>query len=116
LSWRRLREREDLRVSLQHVLGKIGEEHQNDQDLLRLTAFSEPRSICLVRLVNDGRAGASSSKDVDFSYRTVTELWENGLNDVRRATGGEAWRAATEIAPVFQASLFARESTQRQES
>jgi len=40
-------------------------------------------------------------KDVDFSHRTVTELWKDGLDDVRRTMRDETLRAATEVAPGF---------------
>jgi hypothetical protein len=101
LNWHRIREHEELRAPLQRVLEKIGEEHGNDEDLLRLPALCEPHSIGWVRLVNDGSARASPYKDVDFSHRTVTELWKDGLDDVRRTMRDETWRAATEVAPGF---------------
>jgi NTE family protein len=101
LSWDRIREREELRASLRRVLEKIPNEHRNDADVQRLTAVSDPHSVAWVRLVNDGSARASSYKDVDFSHRTVTELWNDGLNDVRRTIRHESWRAAIELAPGF---------------
>ena len=101
LSWDRIRELAELRDSLRRVLDKIPDEHRNDEDVQRLTAGTDHRSVAWVRLVNDGSARALSHKDVDFSHRTVTELWKDGLNDVRRTIRHETWGAATEVAPGF---------------
>jgi hypothetical protein len=77
------------------------EKHRNDEDVKRLTAACAPHSIAWVRLVNDGSARASAFKDVDFSHGTVTELWKDGLNDVRRTMRHKTRKAATEVVPGF---------------
>jgi NTE family protein len=101
LSWDRIREREELRASLRRVLEKIPDEHRDDEDVQKLIAVSDPHAVGWVRLVNDASARAMSYKDVDFSHRTVTELWDDGLNDVRRTIRHETWKEATEVAPGF---------------
>jgi NTE family protein len=101
LSWQRIGQLEEMRASLRRVLEKIPDEHRNNPDVQKLTALSEPYSVAWVRMVNDGSARASSFKDVDFSRRTVTKLWKDGLNDVRRMMLQETWKTATEVVPGF---------------
>jgi hypothetical protein len=39
-----------------------------------------------------------NSKIDEFSHATVTDLWEGGHNDVRRAISNLAWQRVTDIA------------------
>jgi NTE family protein len=101
MSWDRIREREELRAALRRLLEKLPAELRDDADVRKLTDVSDPHSVGWVRLINDANARAQSFKDVDFSERTVTELWNDGLEDVRRTMRDAAWKTATEIAPGF---------------
>jgi hypothetical protein len=50
-----------------------------------------------VHLINRRLAHSSSAKDYEFSRTTVRQLWEAGLEDVRRSCANVQWRKATEI-------------------
>jgi NTE family protein len=97
VSWERIEEQEELRASLRRVLEKLPAEVRKDPDVQRLAGASASPSVGWVRLVNSADARVSGYKDVDFSGRTVTELWNNGLRDVRRAIKGEVWKSAAKL-------------------
>lgn len=81
----RLKEVEELRASLRRLLGKLPKEALSDPDVQKLSAVSTRGPITLVRFVNRHNTRSLDFKDYEFSRATMTELWEGGENDVRRA-------------------------------
>jgi NTE family protein len=94
----RLSEQEELRESLRRVLAMLPEKVRTDPDVQRLTAISTRGKVVLAHLTNHHDTQSSDFKDYDFSRSTVTELWEGGLGDVRRAIEQEAWLQTEELA------------------
>jgi NTE family protein len=97
-SARRIRETEELRVSLHRVLDKLPKETLSDPDVQRLTAVSERGEVALVHFTNRHNTGSSDFKDYAFSRATITQLWEGGLDDVRRAISRREWQNVFELA------------------
>jgi NTE family protein len=91
----RLQEVEELRASLHRLLGKLPESASSDPDVQRLRAISTRGPITLVHFVNRHNTRSLDFKDYEFSRATMTELWEGGLDDVRRSmTNPDGYRAA----------------------
>ena len=47
--------------------------------------------------INRRLANSTNSKDFEFSRATVRQLWEAGLEDVRRTVSHRAWLEAREL-------------------
>jgi NTE family protein len=94
----RIQELEELRASLRRVLDKLPPEIRSDPDVQRLAAVSTRGAIALVHFINRHNTRSSDFKDYEFSRATVTQLWEGGLNDVRRSIAHPEWRNAMELA------------------
>jgi len=93
----RIRELENLRAALGRLLEKLPPALRDDPDHRLLAPLAAKRHITLVHLTNRRLAHSSSAKDYEFSRATVSQLWEAGLEDVRRCCAHPDWRAATEI-------------------
>jgi NTE family protein len=94
----RIKEFEELRVSLRRVLDKLPPEIRSDPDVQHLAAVSTRGAIALVHFINRHNTQSSDFKDYEFSRATVRELWEGGHNDVRRSIAHPQWRDAMELA------------------
>jgi NTE family protein len=94
----RVKEQEQLRASLRHVLDMLPQETRSDPDVQRLAAVSTRGEVALVHFTNRHNTGSSDFKDYEFSRATVTDLWQGGLGDVRSAIDRQAWRHAVELA------------------
>jgi NTE family protein len=93
-----VKEIEALRLALRRVLDKLPQALRGDPDVEMLTAASEPKAISLVHFINRYHPRATSYKDAEFSRATVTDLWQGGLGDVRRAKADPQWDRATDVA------------------
>ena len=69
-----------------------------DYKLLR-PAVEKQRCITIAHLINRRLSHSTNSKDYEFSRATVRQLWEAGLEDVRRACAHREWLEATEVLP-----------------
>ena len=94
----RVKEIEALRGALGRVLGKLPAALRGDPDVEMLTAASKPKAISLVHFINRHHPRATTYKDAEFSRATVTDLWQGGLGDVRRAYADPQWGRATQVA------------------
>jgi NTE family protein len=54
-------------------------------------------SVGAVDLINRRLASSTNSKDYEFSRTTVRQLWQAGLDDVRRTVSHRAWLEAREL-------------------
>ena len=96
----RIRELENLRAALGRLLEKLPPELRDDADYRMVAPLAAvERHLTLVHLINRRVADASSAKDYEFSRATVRQLWEAGLEDVRRSCAHPDWLAATEVVP-----------------
>src|SRR5271166_3452009 len=93
----RVEELEGFRAALGRLLGKLPPKLRDDPDVLMLTPLCRRRPhITIMHLINRRSAYSSSDKDYLFSREEVRQLWENGLEDVRRSCAHPQWRSATE--------------------
>ena len=93
----RAEELEDMRAALGRLLRKLPARLRDDPDYRMLEPLCEPkRHITIVHLINRRLAHASSAKDYEFSRATVSQLWEGGLEDLRRSCANPSWHRATE--------------------
>ena len=53
--------------------------------------------ITIAHLINRRFAHSANSKDYEFSRTTVRELWQAGLDDMRRTCAHPDWLQATEL-------------------
>ena len=89
----RVKELETMRIALGHLLKKLPPKLRADPDFLALRAVAEfKRSITLMHLINRRVNHSSSAKDYEFSRATVRQLWEAGIEDVRRSCAHPNWR------------------------
>jgi NTE family protein len=71
---------------------------RNDPDYLRLLPISAAkRHLTLIHLINRRLASSSNAKDYEFSRTTIRQLWEGGLEDVRRTCAHPDWDSAIEL-------------------
>jgi NTE family protein len=69
-----------------------------DPDYKLLQPLAEhKRHLTIAHLINRRLASSANSKDYEFSRTTVRELWQAGLDDVRRAVAHRAWLEAQEL-------------------
>src|SRR5262245_32563361 len=83
---KRVTELEELRHALGRLLKKLPTRLRNDADYKLLVPFAEhKRQICIAHLINRRFPTSTNAKDYEFSRATVRQLWEAGLDDVRRS-------------------------------
>ena len=80
----RIQDLERLRATLHRVLEKLPKSLQSDQDVQALSKVATRGRLSLVHIVNGRVSRTPEFKDGDFSLATVTELWQDGRDDVRR--------------------------------
>ncbi|HEV3240843.1 MAG TPA: patatin-like phospholipase family protein [Casimicrobiaceae bacterium] len=94
----RVKELEALRVALGRLLHKLPAKLHDDPDYQRLAPLSSRRrQLTIVHFINRRLAYSLSAKDYAFSRTMVRQLWEAGLEDVRRSCTNPRWRHAIEI-------------------
>ena len=93
----RLRETEELRASLHRLLGKLPKSALSDPDVKRLSAISTRGPVTLVHFVNKHNTQSLDFKDYEFSRATMTDLWQGGHDDVRRAMTNSEWLRAKDV-------------------
>ena len=98
LNTKQVQEMERLRLAVGRLLRKLPATMHNDPDYKLLQPCATyKRNITIAHLINRRLAGSTNSKDVEFSRTTVRELWQAGLDDVRRTVSHRAWLEAREI-------------------
>jgi NTE family protein len=94
----RVEQMEKLRQALTRLMEKIPPELHDDADYKLLKeAIGRKREITIAHLINRRFAHSANSKDYEFSRTTVRQLWQAGLDDVRRAHAHRDWLKATEV-------------------
>jgi len=95
---KRVQQLENLRQALTRLLERLPPALREDADYRLLkTALGERREITIAHLINRRFAHSANSKDYEFSRSTVRELWQCGLDDLRRAREQRAWLEAQEV-------------------
>src|SRR5450432_731679 len=93
----RVKELEAMRAALGRLLKKLPAKLRDDADVVALRPLAEfKRSVTLMHLINRRLSHSSSAKDYEFSRATVQELWNTGLEDVRRSCAKTNWRKIAE--------------------
>ncbi len=72
-----------MRDALGRVLAKLPPALRNDPDVERLAIACNQGNVSLVHLINRRLSHAASSKDYEFSRRTMEEHWESGYSDMQ---------------------------------
>jgi NTE family protein len=94
----RVQEIEGFRAALGRLLEKLPPKLREDPDFKILAPLCHRRHhITIVHLINRRSSYSSSDKDYLFSRTEVRELWEAGLEDVRRSCAHPQWLKATKI-------------------
>ena len=94
----RVKELEEFRHALGRLMRKLPAKFRDDPDYLRLQPLCDhKRQITIAHLINRRFAHSTSSKDYEFSRTTVQQLWDAGLEDVRRTCSHLAWQNAREV-------------------
>jgi NTE family protein len=95
---KRVEQMENLRQALTRLMEKLPAELHDDIDYKLLKeAIGRKREITIAHLINRRFAHSANSKDYEFSRTTVRQLWQAGLDDVRRAHAHRDWLKATEV-------------------
>jgi NTE family protein len=94
----RVQELEGLRQALARLIEKLPAKLRGDPDYKRLKSICEGRrQITIAHLINRRFTTSTNAKDYEFSRATVQQLWEAGLEDVRRTCAHQSWREAKEV-------------------
>ncbi len=94
----RVKELEEFRHVLGRLMRKLPAKFRDDPDYKRLQPLCQHRrQITIAHLINRRFAHSTSSKDYEFSRTTVRQLWDAGLEDVRRTCSHQAWQKAREV-------------------
>jgi NTE family protein len=94
----RVKELEELRHGLGRLLKKLPAELHDDPDYKVLAPFAEhKRQITIAHLINQRFPTSINAKDYEFSRATIRQLWEAGLDDVRRTWARREWLEAREV-------------------
>lgn len=92
---KRGQELENMRRALVRLLGKIPPVLHEDPDYKMLQKLvGRKRQITIAHLINRRFGHSTNSKDYEFSRATVRQLWETGLEDVRRTCAHADWSKA----------------------
>src|SRR3984893_3147721 len=95
---KQIRELEGFRLAVGRLLRKLPAALRDDPDYKLLQPLSQyKRRITIAHLINQRLANSTNSKDSEFSRTTVRQLWQAGLDDVRRTVSHRAWLAAREL-------------------
>ena len=106
---KRVQELEDLRRALGRLMKRIPPGLHQDPDYRLLQPASErKRHIVITHLINRRSRHSTSFKDCEFSRATVHQLWEAGLEDVRRTCAHPEWLKANEVMPGVRVFDLAR--------
>jgi NTE family protein len=104
----RVEEIESFRAALGRLLDKLPARLREDPDFQLLAPLCRGRHhITIMHLINRRTAYSSSDKDYLFSRAEVRQLWEAGLEDVRRSCAHPQWRDATETVHGIRVFDFA---------
>jgi NTE family protein len=93
----RVKELEGLRHALGRLMKKLPAKLRDDPDYLRLQPLCEQRQITIAHLINRRFSTSTNAKDYEFSRATIRQLWDAGLDDVRRTCGHREWLKAREV-------------------
>lgn len=95
---RRVQEIAKLRTALGRLMEKLPSALHDDPDYKLLEAeLGQKRQVTIAHLINRRFAHSANSKDYEFSRATVRELWQAGLDDMRRTCAHRDWLKATEV-------------------
>jgi NTE family protein len=95
---KRVQEIAQLRMALRRLMEKLPPILHDDADYKLLQAeLAQQRHITIAHLINRRSTHSSNSKDYEFSRATVRELWQAGLDDMRRTCAHRDWRKATQV-------------------
>ena len=98
LNTKQVQELESLRLAVGRLLRKLPATLHHDPDYKRLQPLGEhKRQLTIAHLINRRLASSSNAKDYEFSRTTVRQLWQAGLDDVRRTVSHRAWLEAREL-------------------
>jgi NTE family protein len=95
---KRVQELENVRLALGRLMEKLPSALRDDPDYKLLRAeLGQNRHITIAHLINRRFAHSADSKDYEFSRATVHELWQAGLDDLRRTCAHPEWLKAMEL-------------------
>ena len=95
---KRVQEIAKLRTALSRLMEKLPSALHDDPVYRLLHAeLAQQRQITIAHLINRRFAHSANSKDYEFSRATVRELWQAGLEDMRRTCAHRDWINATEV-------------------
>lgn len=91
----RVKELEGMRVALARLLRKFPTKLRDDPDYRLLAPLaSRGQQLTILHLINRRPAHSLSAKDYAFSLTGMQQLWQGGLEDVRRSCAHPEWREA----------------------
>lgn len=98
LNTHQIQEVEGLRLAVGRLLRKLPATLRDDPDYKLLQPLAQhKRRITIAHLINRRLASSTNAKDYEFSRTTVRELWQAGLDDVRRTVSHRAWLETREL-------------------
>jgi NTE family protein len=106
----RVTDLQQMKSALKRVLAKMPGEFRADPDVKALEAICSCPHVDIVHLINRRYSHTSSTKDYEFSRATVRQLWEAGLEDVRRTVAHPEWLKNADLAEGIQVYDLTRKS------
>ena len=100
---KRVQDRENMRRAFARLMRKLPPALFDDPDYKLLRPLcDQKRHITIAHLINRRYSHSTNSKDYEFSRTTVRQLWEAGLEDVRRTCAHRDWLKVQELSDGVQ--------------
>jgi NTE family protein len=86
-----MRDRQNMRLAIKRLAGKIPQELLEDTDWRALAEHGSDAATTIVHLIHRRAVSQSASKDYEFSRYTMEQSWSDGRKDVERTLSHPEW-------------------------
>lgn len=99
-----IRREHKMQMALHNLLEKLPPELNDDPDVAHLRSMHDDAAITIVHLINRSAQSQRSSKDYEFSRRSMQERWASGSADVETTLTAKTWQ--TRNRPLHEVAIF----------
>lgn len=99
-----IRREHKMQMALHSLLEKLPPDMNDDPDVAHLRSVHDDGAITIMHLINRSAKSQHSSKDYEFSRRSMQERWDAGFADVETSLAAKAWQ--TRQRPLHEVAIF----------